>query len=85
MNKLLGFGDVRQTINTPVVMAKQMDEVNMITDLALRYVDQQEYSLRKMSYIRNRMGEKKKERYTEVLDESALFFSWICEMAASLN
>jgi hypothetical protein len=43
----VAFGEVRQTINTPISMAKIVKRENAPTAVAVRCLDQQEYSLDK--------------------------------------
>jgi len=50
-NILVGFGEVKQTFNTPTTITILVNIVNAFTAVAVRCVDQQEYSLMKTLYI----------------------------------
>jgi len=50
-NILVAFGEVRQTINTPTVIARLVKRANAPTFVAVRCLDQYEYSLMEILYI----------------------------------
>ncbi len=45
------FGEVRQTINIPIAIARHMDRTDILTAVAVRCIDQQEYSLLKRLFM----------------------------------
>jgi hypothetical protein len=49
-NILFIFGEVKQTINTSIVITMQINTANTHTAVAVRCVDQYEYSLIKIQY-----------------------------------
>ncbi len=62
------FGEVKQTINIPIVITKPVKRADAPTAVAVWCLDQQEYSLMKTLFIYIMMIVKERKRYTKVLD-----------------
>ncbi len=67
-NLPVAFGEVRQTTNTPTIIARLVKKANAPTAVAVGCVDHHEYSLMKILYIYIMMIQKNRKRYTKVLD-----------------
>ncbi len=73
-NLPVAFGEVRQTTNTPTVITRLVKKANAPTAVAVRCVDQHEYSLMKILYVYYDDSEEQKEIYKGVGFFGDIFF-----------